>query len=121
MQEGELGDVAEAKRHHLQDDRRKVGAQNLGLHELRPRVEVLFGVEPNRNTVTRSTGTPGALIGAGLADRFDRQSLNLCARAVTTDARRSRIDDIADAGHSQTGFGDVGGQHDPASRAGSAS
>ena len=34
--ERERGDVAEAERGHLQDDRREVGAQDLGLGELRP-------------------------------------------------------------------------------------
>ena len=45
LDEREAGDVAEAERRHLEDDRRQVRAQDLRLGELRAGVEVVLGVE----------------------------------------------------------------------------
>ena len=55
-----------------------------------------------------------ALVGAGLADRLDRQPLHLGAVAVAGDAGGAGVDDVPDAGDGQGGLGDVGGQHDAA-------
>ena len=49
-----------------------------------------------------------------LADRLDRQLLDLAAKAVALDARRAGVDHVADARHRQRGLGDVGGEHDAA-------
>src|SRR3546814_1419302 len=53
-----------------------------------------------------------ALVGAGLADRFDVQAVELETRAVALHARQSRVDHVMDARHRQRGLGDVGRQHD---------
>src|SRR3546814_17721066 len=49
-----------------------------------------------------------ALVGAGLADRFDVQAVELETRAVALHARPSRVDHVMDARHRQRGLGAVG-------------
>ena len=114
LDEREAGDVAEPERGHLQDDAGEVGAQDLGVGELRPRLEVLLGVEPDRDAGLDPAAAPGALVGRGLADRLDRQPLHLGARGVAADPGDAGVDDVADAGHGQRGLGHVGGEHDAA-------
>ena len=112
---GKRGDVAEAERGHLEDDRGEAGALDLGLGELGPRVVVLLGVEPDADAVGEAAAAAGALVGAGLRDRLDRQPLHLGALGVARDARGAGVDDVPDAGDGQRRLGDVGGQHDPSS------
>ena len=50
-EERERGDVAEAERDHLQDDRGQVGAQDLRLRVLGAAGEVLLRVQPDRDAV----------------------------------------------------------------------
>ena len=96
----------------------RFGAQDLGVGEGRPLLEVLLRVEPDRDPVAGAPGAPGALVGAGLADRLDRQPLHLRPHAVARDARGAGVDHVLDARHGQRGLGDVGGEHDAAPDAG---
>ncbi len=116
LHEREPGDVAQAEVGHRQDHAGQVGAQDLRLGELRPRQVVLLAVEPDRDAVGQPPAPSGPLVGAGLADRLDRQPLHLEPLAVTADPRRARVHHVADAGDGQRGLGHVGGHHDPAAR-----
>ncbi len=114
LDEGEAGDVAEPERGHLEDDAGEVGAQDLGVGELRPGLEVLLRVEPDRDALGDAAAAAGALVGRGLADRLDRQPLHLGAHGVAADPRDAGVDDVPDAGDGQRRLGDVGGEHDAA-------
>ena len=114
VDERERGHLAQPEGGHLEDDRGEVGPQDLGVGEVRPSLEVLFGVEPDADPVGQAPAPPGALAGAGLGDRLDRQPLHLGPLAVARDPGRARVDDVADAGDGQRGLGDVGGQDHPA-------
>ncbi len=92
----------------------EVGAQDLRVGELGPCLEVLLGVQPDRDARRDPAAAAGPLVGGGLADRLDRQPLHLGARGVAGDPRGAGVDDVADAGHGQRGLGDVGGEHDAA-------
>ena len=111
LQKREGGDLAEPERDHLQDDRSQVGTQDLGFGELGPLAEVLLRVEPDGDAVARATGPTAALVGRRLADRLDRQPLDLGSHAVPADARGAGVDDIPDAGHRQARLRDVRRQH----------
>ena len=117
VDERERGDVAEADRRHLQDDRGEVGAQDLGLGELRPCVEVSSAYSRMQMPSAVRPAAALALVRRGLRDRLDRQALDLGAVAVPGDARRAGVDDVLDARHGQRGLGDVGREHDPAAAA----
>ena len=113
VQEREVLDVAEVDRRHLQDHRREAGPQDLRVGEARALLEVLLGVEPDRDAVAGTPAATLALVGAGLADRLDRQPLDLQARAVAGDPRGAGVDHVVDAGNGQRRLGDVGRQHHP--------
>ncbi len=112
LDKGEILNLAEAQMQHLQNDRSKVGAKDFRIGEFRPAEKVLLAVQPDADPRFDPSTSPLALVGAGLGHRLDRQPLHLGAVAVATDARRTRIDHVADAGHGQRGFSDVGRQHD---------
>ena len=76
--------------------------------------EIGLVVEADADAVGDAAAAAGALVRRGLADRLDRQLLDLAAKAVALDARRAGIDHVADAGHGQRGLGDVGREHDAA-------
>ena len=109
---GNALDVAEAERRHLQDDRRQVGAQDLGLGERGPGVEVLLVVEADADAGRHAAAATRPLVGRRLRDRLDGQALHLGAAAVAGDAGRAGVDDVADAGHGERRLGHVGGEHD---------
>ena len=112
LDEGELLDVAQAQRGHLQQHRGEVGAQDLGLGELRAGEEVLLAVQADADAVGDAPAAAGALGRRRLADRLDGQPLHLGPVAVAGDARGAGVDDVPDAGHRQGGLGDVGREHD---------
>ncbi|MGX1243426.1 hypothetical protein RKD46_004530 [Streptomyces pseudovenezuelae] len=114
VDEGELLDVAEAGRGHLQDDGGEVRPQDLGVRELRAGVEVLFAVQADADAVGGTAAAALALVGAGLRDRLDGQPLDLGAMAVAGDAGEAGVDDVLDARDGEGGLGDVGRQNDPA-------
>jgi hypothetical protein len=113
IDKGKLGDVTEAQRGHLEDDRGEVGTQDLRLGEPRAGDEVLFLVEPDADPV-RDPATPsGPLIGRGLGDRLDRQPLHLEPVAVPGHPRGTGVDHVPDPRYRQRRLRHVGGQHDP--------
>ncbi len=114
VDERELLDRPELRARHLQDHRREVGALDLRVGELGPRVEVVLGVEADADAVRDAPAPAGPLGGAGLGDLLDREALHLGPLAVARDAGQAGVDDVADAGHRQRGLGDVGGEDDPA-------
>ncbi len=116
VEERERRDVAEARRGHLQDDGGQVGAEDLRVGELGAGEEVLLRVQPDADAVRGTAAAALALVGAGLADRLDRQPLDLRAVAVAGDPGGARVDHVLDAGDGQRGLGDVGGQHHAALR-----
>ena len=67
----ELAHIAETERRHLQDDRCEVGAQDLGLGELGPLIEVVLGVQPQTHPRSHSSAPAGTLVRRGLRDRLD--------------------------------------------------
>ena len=91
------------------DERRISGSVNFGRAG-----EVVLVVEADADAVGDAPAAAGALVRRRLADRLDRQLLDLAAKAVALDARRAGVDDVADAGHGERGLGDVGGEHDAA-------
>ena len=116
LDEREATDVAEPERGHLQDDGGQVGAQDLGVGEGGPGLEVLLGVEPDRDAGLDPPAATGTLAGRRLADRLDREPLHLGLQRVARDPRQPGVDDVPDAGHGQRGLGDVGRQDDAAHR-----
>ena len=114
LEEGELLDLAQPQAGHLQDDAGQVGAQDLGIGELRAALEVLLGVEPDRDAVREPPAASGPLVGRGLADRLDREPLDLEPLAVAGDARGAGVHDIPDPRDGQRGLGHIGRHHDPA-------
>ena len=102
---------------HLQDDRGEIGALDLGLGERRPRKEVLLRIQADRDTWPDTAAAARALVGRGLRDLLDGQSLQSAAMAVAADAGDAGVDDRTDAGHGERSLGDIGREHDaPASR-----
>ncbi|MBV6489644.1 MAG: hypothetical protein GHHEDOFH_03647 [Pseudorhodoplanes sp.] len=112
IEKRELLDVGQPQRLHPQDHRRQRRAQDLRVREARPLCEVGLVVEPDAHAVGDAPAAPGALVGGGLRNRLDLQLLDLAAIAVALDARQSRIDHVADAGHGERSLGDVGREHD---------
>ena len=100
---------------HRQNDRRQIGALNLGLGELGPGVEVLFFEEPDCDTGTEAAATAAALVGRCLRYRLDWQTLDLGPLAKSRHAGFADIDDVANAGNRQRSFGHICGDDDSAS------
>ena len=116
IQEREVLDRAQPERRHLQDDAGQGCAQDFRFGVLRARQIVGLGVQADGDAVGHAPAAARPLIGAGPADRLDRQALDLRPVGVAGDAGQTRVDHVADAGHGQRGFGDVRGQHDPTAR-----
>ena len=106
-EEREGGDVAEAEREHLKDDGREARAQDLGFGELGALLEILLGVEADRDSGCGATGAAGPLLRRRLRNGLDRQLLDLGASAVARDPGSAGVDHVADAGNRQAGLGDV--------------
>jgi hypothetical protein len=114
VQEREAGNIAKAEAVHLEDDRRQVGAQDLRVGELGPPQVVLLRIQADADPVGEPAAPAGALVRAGLADRLDRQPLDLGPLAVPRDPGRAGVDHVSDARDGQRSFGNVGSQDDPA-------
>src|SRR6185312_16986835 len=91
VEEGELLDLPEARRRHLQDHRREVRPQDLGVGEARALLEVLLGVEADADALRRAPAAALALVGRRPRDALDRQPLDLQAGAVAADPRGARV------------------------------
>ena len=118
IDEREVLDGAEVQGGHLQQDGGEVRPQDLRVGELGTAVEVVLGVQPDRDAGAQPPAPARPLPRRGLADRLDRQPLHLRAMAVPGDARRPGVDHVPDARNRQRRLGDVGGEHDPPSRMG---
>ncbi len=114
VEEREPGQVSEAEGGHLKDHAGQVGAKDLRLGELGASFEVLLGIEPDRDPGLHPSASTGPLVGAGLADRLDRQALDLGPCGVTADPGHTGVHDVPDAGHGERSLGDVCREHDPA-------
>ena len=101
----------EPERGHLEDHAGQRGAQDLRLGELRPSLEVLLAVEPDRDAGLDPAAPTGPLLRGGLADRLDRQPLHLGAHRPAADPGEAGVDHRGDAGDGQERLGDVGGEH----------
>ena len=110
-------DAAQPQRQHAQDHARKRGAADLRIGVGRARGEIAFGIQPVAGARRDAPAAPLALVGAGLADRFDVQAIELLPRTVALDPRQPRVHHVMDARHGERGLGHVGGQHDPSLRA----
>ena len=119
FQEGKFFDTPQAQRQHAQDHPSQGCAQDFRIGIRRPRLEIGFVVEAKTHTRRGTATTPGPLVGAGLADRFDVQTIQFSAHAVTLDPRQSGIDHVTDTRYCERSFRDIGGQHDTAFRSGS--
>ena len=107
-----LGGAGHAHAEHVQHHRTQRGAQDLRLGEPRPRLVVLAAVQADGDAVGHAAASAGPLVGAGLADRLDRQTLHLGGFRIPGDAGRARIHHIPDARHRQRGLGHVRGDND---------
>ena len=114
LEKRETSDVAEADRGHLEDHRGKARSEYLRLGELRASLEILLGVEADADSGSDAPAPARALVGRRLRDRLYRETLHLEPARVPRDARRTRVDDIADARDGDRGLGDVCRQHDAA-------
>ena len=114
IEEGELFDGAEAEGFHLQDDGGEVGAEDFGFGEEGSGDEVFFGVEADADAGGDAAAASHALVGGGLGDGFDGEALDFGAGGVAGDSCEAGVDDEADAGDGEGGFGDVGGEDDAA-------
>ena len=110
---GEALHVAQLQGLHAQDDARERAAQNFGIGEAGPCVEILLLVQADADPVGDTATSATALLRRCLADGLHQQLLDLAAVAVAFDTRRAAVDHIADTGHGEGGLGHVGGQHDP--------
>src|SRR5450830_449951 len=114
LDEGEGLDIGQVQRLHAQDDRGQRRAQDFRLGEFRPLQIILLFIQADTHARSDTTATTGALVGGRLRNRFNLQLLDLVAVAVALHARQAGVDHVADAGHRQRGFGDVGRQYDAA-------
>ncbi len=111
FQKREVFHRAQAQRLHPQNHPRQRRAQDFRVGKAVAPVKVFLLVQADANAVRHPPATPGALVGRTLADRLHQQLLHLAAKAVALDARRARVDHIADARHRERGLGHVGRQH----------
>ena len=107
-----LGGAGDPDRQHVQHHGAERGAQDLRLGESRARLVVLARVQADRDAVGDAAASAGPLVGAGLADRLDRQALHLRGLRIAGDAGGAGVDHVADTRHGQRRLGDVGRDHD---------
>ena len=102
---------AQAQRLHAQNYPGQRGAQDFGVGKTVAPVKVFLLVQANANAVGHPAAAPGALVGRALTDGFDQQLLHLAAKTVALDARRARVNHVADARHRERGLSHIRGQH----------
>ena len=112
LEKGKLLDRTDVQRRHAQDHRRERRAQDLRVRIGRTRGEIRLGEETHAHARGHASATARALVGGGLRDLLDLQERGLVAHRVALDARKARVDHVADAGNGERGLGDVGREHD---------
>ena len=112
LQKRKVRHIAQAQRHHAQNDTRQGAAQYLGFGEARTSVEVFLVVQADANAIGHTATSTRPLIGRRLADGLDQELLHLASEAVALDPGHPRVNHIANARHGERGFGHIGGQHD---------
>lgn len=111
-----MHEVVDAELLQLEDDRRKVAPQDLGVGlflELLDKVRL--GVQPEALSGPGTTSPAGALGCACLRDRADEQGLDSDPGVVDLLLREARVDDVDDAVDRERRLGDVGRDDDLAS------
>jgi hypothetical protein len=108
IEEGIVGHLAQLQRRHAQDHGRERGAQDLRRGERRPRLEILLGVEADRDAARDAPAAPRPLARRGLRDRLDPQLVDLLPRRVALDAREARVDHVVDPRDRERRFRYVG-------------
>ena len=103
--------LPQPQRQHLQDHRREIGTLYLRVGEFRAVVEILLAVESQAYPSLDATTATLALVGTGLGHGFYWQALYLGAVAITTYTGLTRVDHIANPGHSQGCFRNIGSEH----------
>ena len=101
------------QRLHLQDDASQVRPQHLRRRERVPQVEIVFAVQTHAKPGPDASATPPPLSGTCLGNWLHRQALDFGAGAVPTDARRTHVDDAANARNRQRCLSHVRRQHHP--------
>ena len=96
---------------HLEHDRREIDPSNFSICIRWAINKVLFGIQPIACSRSDPTTPALALIGAGLANRLYRQTLQFRAVAIATDARKTRIDDKTNVWHRQRRFRYISRKH----------
>lgn len=114
FEERERFDRRQVQRFHPQDHRRERRAQDFRIGEARARLVVAFLVQTDADAVGHAAATARALVRRSLRDRLDLQLLDLVPVRIALHARKTGVDDVADARHRQRRLGDVGRKHDPA-------
>ena len=114
----EIGDIAKLEAQHAQDDPGQRSAQDFRIGVARAPGVIVFGVQAIADAGGDTSAAALALVGGGLRDGLDVQSLKLATLAVAFHPRRAGIDDEADARHGQRRLGDIGRQHDAPLRPG---
>ncbi len=118
IEKGERLGLAQLQVRHLQDDRREVRPEQLGLGELIASLVIGLVIETHTHARRDSTTPTGALVRAGLGDGLDEQAVDLGARVVPLHAGAARVHDRFDVGDRQRGLGHIGRDDDPRPPAG---
>src|SRR6185503_3393478 len=92
-------------------------AEDFRGREFRPALELLLGIEADRDAARDPSAPAGTLRGRRPRDRLDAKLVDLLARRVALDAREAGVDHVMDAWNRERRFRDVGGEHDAPLRA----
>ena len=107
-----LGRAGHAHRQHVKHHGTQRGTQDFRLREARSGLVILTRIQADRDAVGHAAASAGPLVGTGLADRLDRQTLDLCGLRIPGDTGGTGVHHVADAGHGQRGLSHIGGDDD---------
>ena len=107
-----LGRAGHAHRQHVEHHGTQRGTQDFRLREARSSLVILTRIQADRDAVGHAAASAGPLVGTGLADRLDRQTLDLCGLRIPGDTGGTGVHHVADAGHGQRGLSHIGGDDD---------
>ena len=118
VDEGEVGERGQAEDGHAEDDFGEGAAADFGVGVGGSVAEGFFGIEADADAGAGASAAAAALEGGGAGDLFGDEALDLRLGVHAVDADFAGVDDGADAGEGDGGFGDVGGENDAAASAG---